>query len=109
GFPAGGGRGLPVLGGVGVENADFGGGGAKNERGPGGGRKAGDVQRAGQGENCENRKLDLGFDTDPGSYKGGSSAATTRQNPQYTDDQFGEKILVQHAGRSQGGRGTFAF
>ncbi|MFP1452045.1 hypothetical protein ACLB1N_09015 [Escherichia coli] len=38
----------------------------------------------------ENRKLDLVFDTDPASDKGGSSAATNRQEPQHTDDQSEE-------------------
>lgn len=49
-----------------------------------------DVKRRRKAEIDENRKLDLVFDTDPASDKGGSSAATKRQEPQHTDDQSEE-------------------
>ncbi len=52
-----------------------------------GGRNPDDVKRRRKAEIDENRKLDLVFDTDPASDKGGSSAATKRQEPQHTDDQ----------------------
>ncbi|EPE6524880.1 phage portal protein, partial [Escherichia coli] len=55
-----------------------------------GGRNPDDVKRRRKAEIDENRKLDLVFDTDPASDKGGSSAATKRQEPQYTDDQSEE-------------------
>ena len=55
-----------------------------------GGRNPDDVKRRRKAEIDENRKLDLVFDTDPGSDKGGSSAATKRQEPQHTDDQSEE-------------------
>ncbi|EPI9651906.1 phage portal protein, partial [Escherichia coli] len=44
-----------------------------------GGRNPDDVKRRRKAEIDENRKLDLVFDTDPASDKGGSSAATKRQ------------------------------
>lgn len=55
-----------------------------------GGRNPDDVKRRRKAEIDENRKLDLVFDTDPASDKGGSSAATKRQEPQHTDDQSEE-------------------
>ncbi|EIU0511621.1 phage portal protein, partial [Escherichia coli] len=54
------------------------------------GRNPDDVKRRRKAEIDENRKLDLVFDTDPASDKGGSSAATKRQEPQHTDDQSEE-------------------
>ncbi|EFE6036496.1 phage portal protein, partial [Escherichia coli] len=55
-----------------------------------GGRNPDDVKRRRKAEIDENRKLDLVFDTDPASDKGGSSAATKRQEPQHIDDQSEE-------------------
>lgn len=75
-----------------LENQIRGGAATESDWVRAGGRNPDDVKRRRKAEIDENRKLDLVFDTDPASDKGGSSAATKRQEPQHTDDQSGRII-----------------
>ncbi|MGU0015773.1 phage portal protein [Escherichia coli] len=64
---------------AGLENPDSWWSGDRSDWVRAGGRNPDDVERRRKAEIDENRKLDLVFDTDPASDKGGSSAATKRQ------------------------------